>query len=164
MSRGGMWFPSGRPRQASLPCTAGPYFQLCIEYFSLGLFCKQRVPTELTSFPPSLSLSSPMTSPLVFQMTDQSLEGLVFSIQHILSPFSHVISGFIPSFLLPSLFATWLYFFWFTGTVPPNTWMWVNFLKHCFIHIFLQFSSNSLSLMNQVQILYLGIPSLSISL
>lgn len=143
------------PRQASLSCTAGPYFQLCTGYFHLDYSANNVSQLSSPSFPHHCPLSSPMTSPLVFQMTRPTPGRPGLQYQHILSPLLHVISGFIPSFLLPSSYAAWLYFFWFIGTVPPKIWMWVNFLKHYFIHVFLtilqQFSflnessSNSLS-------------------
>lgn len=97
-----------------------------------------------------------------FRWPDQSLEGLVFSTSMLYLLFSMSSLDLYLHFychhrMLPDYIS-----FGIIGTVPPNIWTWVNFLKHYFIHIFLTVLQRFSFLSNQVQILYLGISSLFI--
>lgn len=148
------------PNQASPSCTAVPYFQLSLGYFYLTLL-QTNVPNEFTIFSPfTLQLSSPLTSSLIFQMA-----------RPILGAFS--ITEFYFLFSTSSL-DLYLYFYCHRNLTlllipwvcPSYIWVSVNVLKHYFILaiFFSEFSSDLLCVMNQVQILYLGIPRLSFSL
>lgn len=116
---------------------------------------------SLPSFPPfTLQLSSPSTSSSIFQMARPTLGA--FSITEFYFLFS------------TSSVDLYLYFYCHHNltflsipeSVPSYIWVSVNVLKHYFILaiFFSEFSSDPLCIMNQVPILYLGIPRLSFSL
>lgn len=120
MSRGGMWFME-RSKTGSSPCTVALISSFASNIFTWTIL-QTTCPTfpELTIFPPLIT-PSPMTSLLVFQMTRPIPGRPGLQYQRCFISFSPChLSGFIPSFLLPSLFATWLYFFWIHQTVPPT--------------------------------------------
>lgn len=153
MARGWMWFPSGASKTGFFPLHSRPLFPALHWVFPPGLFCKQRVPTELTIFPPSLSTF----------LTNDFTSGLQY--QHALSPLLHVISRFTSSFLLPSSYAAWLYFFLgtlglFLLTYGCELISWNTILST----FFLQFSSNSLSLVIKFKFFILAFQAFSFSL
>lgn len=141
-----------------LNCTAGLYFQLFLGYFYLSLL--------QTKWAYHLFPNSPFNFPhdqphlQFFRWPGQPLE-LSGSLSFISSSPHH-----LWTYTFISIAIIILHFSWFLESVPSYIWVSVNVLRHYFILaiFFSEFSSDLLCVMNQVQILYLGIPRLSFSL
>ena len=160
-----MWFPSGASKTGFFPLHSRPLFPALHWIFPLGLFCKQCVPTEFTIFPPSLStfLTNDFTSGVSDDQTNPWKAWSLVPACFISSSPCHLwIYIFISTaiivcrltiFLLGSLGL-------FLLTYGRELISWNTILST----FFLQFSSNSLSLVIKFKFFILAFQAFSFSL
>lgn len=160
MAHGWLWFRSETSKSGLSHRTAGPCFQLSLGYFHLTLLANTLSQMSSPSFPQfTLQLSSSLTSSPVFQMARVTLGAFGITEFYFFSTSSLALDQYLYCYhSLAFLLTHWV--------CLSYVWVSVNVLKHYFVLtiFFSEFSSDLLCVMNQIQILYLGIPRLSLSL
>ena len=162
-----IWLMDDRDSQVELPdqtfltCTAVPYLQLSLAHFPFIL--TNNLSLSSLPFPNSPSNFVHGWSHLqFFRWPDQPRDLPAFSIfkLYLLFSTSSLDLYLISMSIIVCGLITFLLIYW---VCPSYIWVLVNFLKHYFMlsMFFSKFSSDPLCLMSQVQVLYLGILSLS---
>ena len=149
-------------KQASLPRTAIPYFQLSPGHFHLTLLQTTCPDWAHHTFPITLHFPHRWPHLQVFRWPDQPLECPVFSISTFYLLFStSCLDLYLYFYCHHSLPPDYISFD-SLGLFPLTYGCELIFWNTTLSTFFLKFSSDPVCFMNQVQILYLGIPSLFI--